>query len=85
MLRPNPQPKGLSYSKKRMQHARIPSIHAVGNMDPLGMAMNQPVAPMVTPFSAMGMQGYGLMAPGMLPPPIPGVPGQIPPFDRTPR
>jgi len=85
MLRPNAQPRALSYAKNRMQKGRIPSISAVGNMDPLGLSMQQPFGSMGTPFGAMGMQAYGLTAPGMMPPPIPGVPGQIPPFDRTPR
>ena len=49
------------------------------------MSMQQPFGSMGTPFGAMGMQAYGLTVPGMMPPPIPGVPGQIPPFDRTPR
>ena len=85
MLRPNAQPRALSYAKNRMQKGRIQSISAAGNMDPLGMSMQQPFGSMGTPFGAMGMQAYGLPIPGMMPPPIPGVPGQIPPFDRTPR
>ena len=36
MLRPNAQPRALSYAKNRMQKGRIPSISAAGNMDPLG-------------------------------------------------
>ena len=57
----------------------MPSISAVGNMDPLGMAMNSPFhGGFPSPFGTYGQQYYGLTAPGMLPPPIPGVPGQIP-------
>ena len=85
MLRSKAQPRPLRYARNRMLNGRIPSINAIGNMDPLGMAMQQPIGSMGTPFSAIGMQAYGLTPPGMMPAPIPGVPGQIPPFDRTPR
>jgi len=86
MLRPQAQPTALKYPRNRMQKAKIPSISAVGNMDPLGMAMNSPFqGGFPSPFGTYGQQYYGLPAPGMLPPAIPGVPGQIPPFDQTPR
>ena len=59
------------------------SIMALGNMNPSNLAFSNPMQPMGSPF--VNPNVYGMMKPGMLPPPIPGVPGQIPQFDQTPR
>jgi len=69
--------------KSQREMAQRRSIMALGNMNPSNLAFGNPIQPMGSPF--VNPNAYGMMAPGMLPPPIPGVPGQIPPFDRTPR
>ena len=85
MLQPNRGPRPLTYNKNRMLKGRTPSFYAIGNMNPMGLQFQNPIGPMGNPFTSQGMQAYGLNAPGGIHGSIMGVPGQVPPFNQTPR
>jgi len=58
------------------------SVQGVGNMNPSGMQFINPMGSMGSPFQRPGNYGLGGAGYGVM---TPMPPGQIPPFDRTPR